>query len=115
MVKRNTTEFKEVRISVKNFAISVEPETVKMGKGSNQYIQWEIVTHGWEFPEFEDGIEVKGDHGEFSNGRLNETGTIYILHNKNSHKHFYPYTIKVTNGKTTLVYDPGIANGGGQG
>ena len=102
---------KRVTISIKDFIVSVDPEEIEMGKGAGQFIQWEIATKGWRFPLFEDGIEVKGDHGEFSNGRVNEAGTVYVLHNKNSHTHFYPYTIKVINGKTNLFLDPGIRNG----
>jgi|ERR1700684_599371 hypothetical protein len=103
---------KHVVVKIKDYVISVKPTVVKMGEDPYQGIVWEIVTDGWTFPTFEDGIEVKGDHGEFSNGRLDETGTIYTLHNKNSHTHYYPYTIKVTNGKVTLHLDPGIGNGG---
>jgi hypothetical protein len=110
MAKSNGRESKQVKITVKNFVVSAEPEHLRMGKGKEQFVQWEIDTKGWTFPLFEDGIEVKGDHGEFSNGRVNETGTIYILHNKNSHIHLYPYTVKVTNGETTLTLDPDIQN-----
>jgi hypothetical protein len=112
MVKRKVPLLKTVTITVKDYVVIADPPVVKMGKDSEQFIQWEIVTPGWTFPLFEDGIEIKGDHGEFSNGRVNETGTIYVLHNKNSHTHLYPYTIKVVSGKVSLHLDPGIDNGG---
>jgi hypothetical protein len=104
---------RNINVTIKNHVLSVSKEVLMMGKTKNQKITWAIVTNGWIFPEFEDGIELKGDHGEFSNGHRDETGKHYIVHNKNSHTHLYPYTIKVTNGKTTLSLDPGIGNEGG--
>ena len=104
-----------ITVTIKSHVLSVSKEVLEMGKGKNQKITWTIKTPGWIFPEFEDGIELKGDHGEFSNGHRDPTGTQYVVHNKNSHTHLYPYTVKVTNGKTTLSLDPGIANGGGRG
>jgi hypothetical protein len=102
-----------ITVTIKNHVLSVSKEVLNMGKTKNQTIKWTIVTSGWTFPEFEDGIELKGDHGEFSNGHRDDTGKHYVVNNKNSHTHLYPYTIKVTNGKTTLSLDPGIGNQGG--
>ncbi len=103
---------REISITVVEHVITLDVENLSMGYEKEQEIVWIVRTPGWFFPHFEDGIEVKVGHGEFSNGHADESRTRFVMRNKNTFEHSYPYTIKVTNGKIMLSLDPIIINQG---
>lgn len=101
-----------VKIRIQNEQISVNKDPLPMGRGKDKVLRWEIETSGWRFPDFEDGIviEANTDH-QFSNGHQGDNNdTHYLLRNKNSNTRTYKYTINVTNGTSTLSWDPAINN-----
>jgi len=102
----------KVDVSVVNGAIKVDPETLAMGgRGHNATIEWKLNTTGWTFPS--DGIVIDDNHGQFKHLRPIDKGLKFQCTDTNDDSGRYKYTVKVTDGKTTLELDPIIQNGDG--
>lgn len=99
----------KVEVSIVNGNVTVDRETLSMvGKGRNAPIQWELVTPGWTFPD--NGIEIEGNDGEFTQLRATDEGRKFKCMDRNSGGKAYKYNVNVSNGKTTLTLDPIIQN-----
>lgn len=101
-----------VNVTVANNQVAVDqPRLDLSGAGRNVQIQWIIQTSGWTFPSDADGVVISGNTGQFTGGHVAQQGTRYIWTDANSDSQEYKYTVKVTNGSTTLPLDPIIING----
>jgi uncharacterized protein (UPF0210 family) len=100
-----------VGISIVNKRISVSPDPLPV-VDHNVVIEWQILTSGWSFPTWEDGIVLNTQHPDFSNGASDGTGKVYTIRNINSEKRLHKYTVHVTDGKETISLDPTIENQG---
>jgi hypothetical protein len=101
-----------LQVRVENGQVSVNKDSLRMGRDKDKVLRWEIVTRGWRFPDFEDGIVIEANTDrQFSNGhRDSNDDRHYVLHNKNSNSASYKYTIHVTDGTSKLLLDPIIIN-----
>ena len=91
-----------------SFYICVEPEPVTTGgpTGGNVEILWDLKGSGWSFVKNK-GIDIKNR----KNWKIKEvTPMQYSATNKKEVNAFYKYDINVTDGTTTLQWDPMIMN-----
>ena len=102
----------KVDVSVVQGVVKVEPDTLPMGgQGHNATIEWKLNTPGWTFPS--DGIVIEGNDGQFKHLRPIDHGLKFQCTDTNNDSKSYKYTVKVTNGTSTLEKDPIIQNGDG--
>ena len=98
-----------VAVTVTNNAITVDPDSLYMGKANNQPIEWTIQTDNWTFPA--NGIVIKDPKDQFyDGGKVTGNDKKYKWNDKNTDGNTYPYTVNLTNGASTLSLDPTIIN-----
>ena len=92
------------------YLLCVSQEPVNLTTDVQPYIQinWYIKTDGWAFSRG-NGIAFKTQPPYFLVGG-GATDRDYLAVSKLWQRQFYRYTINVTNGTTTLSWDPWIAN-----
>jgi hypothetical protein len=96
---------------------SVDPDPIKMGTNQNQIIEWSIASTDPDAKNYtfsNNGIEIKPGTDPGGQFTLRATGNAkkFRLHDKNSNKQRYGYTVNVMNGTTPLrPLDPIIGNG----
>jgi hypothetical protein len=110
---------KQATVNIANGVITgVTPDPIKMGTGQNQHIIWSIASSdpnsgNYSFPG--DGIALKADSGgQFTKVGPQANGKMFKMHNRNSDRVSYQYTVNIMNGATPLApLDPAIDNGDG--
>lgn len=100
-----------VGVSIVDGKISVFPDPLPV-VDRNVVIEWQILTDGWTFPTWENGIVLTVPHRDFSNGTSDGTGKVFTIRNVNSERRTHKYTVNVTNGDKTVSLDPEINNQG---
>lgn len=93
------------------YLLCLNQEPIDLSQDVQPYIQinWYITTSGWAFSRGS-GIVVKTPPGNFRTGG-GATAQDYLAVSKSWQPHSsYRYTISVTDGTTTLTWDPWIAN-----
>jgi hypothetical protein len=90
-----------------SFRICVDPEPVPTSGpiGGNVEIIWDLKGSGWTFVKNK-GIDIKN----MKNWKIKGTPTQYSATNKKERNVLYKYDINVTDGTTTLQWDPMIMN-----
>jgi hypothetical protein len=92
------------------YTICLSEEPIDLLKDNARYIQinWRIKSSGWAFSTG-NGIVLKTQPPFFMTGG-GATNQDYLAVSKWWYHQYYRYTINVTNGTTTLSWDPWIAN-----
>ena len=101
-----------VKVEVENGEIVVDPDVLHMGKVIGQAVEWTVVTSGWNFPLYANGIALKVNHHDFSNGHK-VTSKVFRISNLNSVRRSHRYKVTLVNGSgDVLQKDPSIVNRG---
>ncbi len=98
---------KSAQVSVTNGVISVNPDTLTMGKSNNK-INWILVTPGYTFAA--NGIVIKNANGEY--GDCDNQGAKFVCKKlKHIDKKQYKYDVNLINSSgQALSLDPIIIN-----
>jgi hypothetical protein len=101
-----------VTIKVRKGGIVVEPDELHMGDIVGQDVEWTVVTPGWDFPVFANGIKLKANHRDFSNGHRPGSKKFRITNlNSERRRHRYNVALVHSSGRE-LQIDPSIVNRG---
>jgi hypothetical protein len=101
---------KSVTVKVRDGQIVVNPDELHMGNVVGQEIEWTVVTPGWDFPLYANGIALKVNHHDFSNGHRAVKKKFRISNlNSVARRHRYTVTVIHSSGRS-LQIDPSIVN-----
>lgn len=100
-----------VEVSIVNRKIVVQPDPVPV-IGPDHEIQWVIITPGWTFPKWSNGINLKTPHSDFSNAASNPAGNGFSMRNRNLVAKKHKYSVYVEKGDDKPHVDPTIDNRG---